>query len=95
MDTTRQARCASCDELRRQLETPTEHYQDLHAGDEVTVQLRAGDQIVVQWTDQATIPGVVQSTCEFGALVSCPKPNSTATFDLYVRHRNQHGHWYR
>lgn len=78
--------CTHCVELRRQLEALTGTYQGL----------KAGDVITVQWTQNATIPNAtVVETCEFGALVQCFKPDGVKTFDMYVRHQNEHGNWYR
>jgi hypothetical protein len=76
--------CQNCAELKRQLETPTDHYQGL----------KAGDPVAVQWTDQVTIPATVVSTCEYGALARCPKPDGIQMFDMYVRYQNHRGHWY-
>lgn len=55
--------------------------------------LKAGDEITVQWTQDATMAATVTGTCAFGALVQChsePHP-----FEMYVRDQNNLGNWYR
>jgi len=55
--------------------------------------LKKGDELTVQWAQSDTIAATVISTHAFGALVLCPwKPEP---FEMWVRHRNHLGNWYR
>ncbi|MFJ5121905.1 hypothetical protein [Kitasatospora sp. NPDC088548] len=63
---------------------PTPSYQGL-----VT-----GDTVHVQWfTNDPPMRATVTGTCTFGALVLVD--GYFRPFEMYVRHRNQHGAWYR
>jgi hypothetical protein len=57
--------------------------------------LKAGGDITVQHPCSVGT-GAVMATYRFGALVRCPTPEGAEKpyADMYVRSRNQFGHWY-
>jgi hypothetical protein len=59
--------------------------------------LRVGDQITIQHVTSVS-PGEVIATHRFGAVVRYPLPVSSLTErthdEMYVRRRNDAGHWY-
>lgn len=74
-----------CAELARLVNTPTDDYQGL----------RAGDRISIHWpTNRYLDTAVVQSTCEWGALVA-PEPggphNIAPCKAMYVRRQLDYG----